>query len=411
MADNQPILTDTHKWQLLALLTIICAALYFLSPILTPFAISALLAYIADPLVDKLEDKGLSRTVGVIIVFAGLSLLLAIALLILIPMLNQQIRAFFEQLPEIAAWFKSTAIPWVESKTRTDMSSVIDPDRIVSIIKSHWAEAGGFAGNVVQSLTKSGMVLLAVFANLLLIPVVTFYLLRDWDRMVHHVGELLPRSVAPTAARLAKEADQTLGAFMRGQLSVMAALASVYAVGFSMVGVNLGVLIGVVAGVLSIVPYLGNLIGLVAAIIAVLVEYGDWMHVLMVLIVFGVGQSLEGMVLTPLLVGDRIGLHPVAVIFAVMAGGQLFGFLGVLVALPVAAVLMVLIRYLHEQWVKSHLYVSAHPDALPSDDTPNVLAEKQDIEQLDDALNEATTVSDSVASQTPAEPPSDPSTA
>ncbi len=192
--------------------------------------------------------------------------------------------------------------------------------------------------------------------NLVLIPVVTFYLLRDWDLLIKGIRELLPRKIEPTVSTLASEIDEVLGAFVRGQLMVMFALGAIYTAGLWLIGLDLAFIIGMGAGILSVVPYLGTVVGLVAAVLAAVFQFQDLFHTIMVLLVFGTGQALEGMVLTPKLVGDRIGLHPVAVIFAVLAGGQLFGFLGILLALPVASALNVLVRHFRDEYTKSTLY-------------------------------------------------------
>ncbi len=221
---------------------------------------------------------------------------------------------------------------------------------------------GDVAGVLLGKVTSSGIGIALWLTNLVLVPVVAFYLLRDWDRLVATIDRMLPRSIQPTIAHLARESDAILGAFVRGQLLVMLALGAFYGAGLAVVGLNVGPLIGMVAGLLSFVPYLGFIIGFVAAIIAALVQFGDWAHVLAVCGVFVVGQLLEGYVLVPKLVGDKIGLHPVAVIFAVMAGGYLFGFLGVLLALPAASVIMVLLRYLLERYRLSELYNEEGPE-------------------------------------------------
>jgi len=200
------------------------------------------------------------------------------------------------------------------------------------------------------------MVVVALFANLLLIPVVTFYLLRDWDKLIARIDELLPRKSQPVIEKLAKQSDDVLAAFLRGQFLVMLVLGVVYACGLWFINLELALLIGMLAGLVSFVPYLGFIVGILVASIAVLLQTQDLMMLIPVLIVFGIGQALEGMVLTPLLVGDKIGLHPVAVIFAVLAGGQLFGFVGVLLALPVAAVLAVLLRHLHGEYKSSAIF-------------------------------------------------------
>jgi len=276
-------------------------------------------------------------------------------LLLLVPMIEAQVRRLFESLPRYVEWFRGSALPWIESHTGLSLQT-FEPERVVQALREHWQQAGGVAATVLGGLSKSGLAVLAWIANIALVPVLTFYFLRDWDRLVAHVQGLLPRPVEATAARLARESDEVLGGFLRGQLSVMVALGTIYATGLWMVGIDLALLIGLLAGLVSFVPYLGFIVGAGAAIIAALVQYGDLMHVLLVVGVFSVGQVLESFVLTPWLVGDRIGMHPVAVIFAIMAGGQLFGFVGVLLALPVAAVVMVLLRYAHQRYTASGLY-------------------------------------------------------
>ena len=350
-----PNLSVHLRWQLLALTVLVGALFYWLAPILTPFVVSALLAYLADPLVDRLEKRGLGRTWAVTVVFSLMTLAMVGVVLLLIPLLGSQIERFSDSAPRYVAWFRDTALPWLEQRTGLSLES-LEPGKLFALLQEHWQQAGGIAASVLGGISKSGLVLLAWIGNLTLIPVVTFYLLRDWDSLVARVHELLPRSVAPTISSLTRQSDEVLGGFLRGQISVMLALATVYSLGLWMVGIDLAFLIGMLAGLVSFIPYLGAIVGIGAGLIAALVQYGDWTHVILVLVVFGVGQTLESMLLTPWLVGDRIGLHPVAVIFAILAGGQLFGFLGVLVALPLAAVIMVLLRYAHEQYRASELY-------------------------------------------------------
>ncbi|MGZ8160609.1 MAG: AI-2E family transporter, partial [Methylobacter sp.] len=229
-------------------------------------------------------------------------------------------------------------------------------NQIVNLIKGHWEQAGGIAATLMSSVSHSGGVIAEWLMNLLLIPVVTFYLLRDWDGLVVKVHDLLPRRVAPTAAKLAGEVDAVLSAFVRGQLYVMLALGCIYSIGLWITGLDLALLIGMLAGLVSFVPYLGSIVGIVAACVAALVQFHELIQLVPVAIVFIIGQSLEGMVLTPMLVGDKIGLHPVAVMFAVLAGGQLFDFLGILLALPVASVIMVLLRHVHDLYRYSDFY-------------------------------------------------------
>ena len=192
--------------------------------------------------------------------------------------------------------------------------------------------------------------------NFALIPVVAFYLLRDWDLLVERIHNMIPRQFEVTAVNLIKECDEVLSAFMRGQLLIMFLLGCIYALGLSIIGLDLALLIGMLAGLASLVPYLGFIVGILAASIAAVLQFQEPLPLLYVLLVFGFGQLLEGSVMTPMLVGDRIGLHPVAVIFAILAGGQLFGFVGVLLALPIAAVIMVFVRHIYDRYKDSHYY-------------------------------------------------------
>jgi predicted PurR-regulated permease PerM len=354
--------TDPRRWQALALVLLLGVLVWLLAPILTPFVISALLGWLGDPMVDRLERAGRSRAMSVGLVFGMITLVLLIALLVLAPMLWDQVMHLIDSLPRIAAWTTTDAVPWLEARLRIPIARYVDANYLFTLLQSHWREAGGIATYLLGHLGSSGLALFALIANIALVPVLTFYFLRDWDLMIAQIRDLLPRPYLPTVSRLAKESDAVLGSFLRGQFSVMISLGLIYAIGLWAIGLDLGPLIGFVAGMVSFVPYLGAFVGVSAAILATLVQHGDAIHVLMVLGVFAVGQTMEGFVLVPWLVGDRIGLHPVAVIFAIMAGGQLFGFLGVLLALPVAAVSMVLLRYAHEHYRRSGLYGAAGAD-------------------------------------------------
>lgn len=348
---------DWDHWPWLLFVVLTGWIIWLLAPILTPFAVSALLAYLGDPLVDRLEKLKLSRTLSVIIVFTLMTLVIVLFLLGLIPLLENQLNYLIQRLPAYFDWLGETAIPWVTTRFNIELS-LPESDELLGLIQEHWRSAGGLAKTVLDSLSKSGLAVIGWLVNLTLIPVVTFYLLRDWDVLMENINSLIPKSLQSTVNDLAKESDQVLGAFIRGQLLVMLGLGLVYVVGLWLVGLKLALLIGVIAGLLSIVPYLGTIVGIVSALIAAFVQFGDLLHPALVGLVFIIGQSLEGMLLTPLLVGDRIGLHPVAVIFAVMAGGVLFGFLGVLLALPLAAVVMVLLRHAHKRYLESRLYTT-----------------------------------------------------
>jgi predicted PurR-regulated permease PerM len=350
----------SRRWQMLAITVVIALVIWLLAPVLMPFAVAAMLAYLGDPMANRLERLGVGRTLAVSIVFVVLILIIGASLLLLVPLIARQVENLVENFPRYVEWAKDTVLPWLQAKLHLDPNA-FDTDRLVAEIK----ENIGSIGTVIGKLSRSGFGVVMWLTNLVLIPVVWFYLLRDWDRLVAWIDRMLPRSIEPTIAHLARESDAVLGAFVRGQLLVMLALAIYYGVALTLIGISVGPLIGMVAGLLSFVPYLGFITGFAAAIIASLVQHGDWTHLLMVVGVFVVGQLLEGYVLVPRLVGEKIGLHPVAVIFAVLAGGYLFGFLGVLLALPAASVILVLLRYLAQRYKQSDLYTEeGEPDTV-----------------------------------------------
>lgn len=348
-------MTDSQKWLLFLMIGLAAWLAYLLAPVLTPFVISMTLAYLGDPLTDRLERYRLSRTLAVTVVFLTMTLAFILILLWLIPQLERQLESFIDSLPAYAQFLNETATPWLNRRFDLDIKP-FDTQSIVDMIKSHWQTAGGAAKSLLSSLSHSGGVVLGWLMNLLLIPVVTFYLLRDWDILISRLHALVPRRIAPTVAKLTSEFDTVLSAFLRGQFYVMLALGGIYSVGLGLVGLDLALLIGMTSGLLSFVPYLGTAVGIFSASLAALLQFQDALHLIWVLAVFSVGQMLEGMVLTPLLVGDKIGLHPVAVIFAIMVGGQLFGFMGILLALPVASMVMVMLRHAHEWYKDSEFY-------------------------------------------------------
>ncbi|MBF0219660.1 MAG: AI-2E family transporter [Gammaproteobacteria bacterium] len=352
-----PLLTPERGFWLLLSATGLLL-LYLLSPMLTPFVMAMLLAYMGDPLADYLESKRLSRTMAVSLVFVVMSLIALGVLMVLLPLLQQQLTLALQRAPEYLA-FLHQQLQQLLLKFEIKL-----PDLDRSLLKNLFNsdELAARFSSLLRVMLQSGMAGLAVvgwLANLLLIPVVTFYLLRDWDILVARIYQLVPYRYQGVVGRLTREADAVLGRFIRGQLTVMALLGLFYALGLSLLGLELALLIGLFAGVLSFVPYLGVIAGVTFASIAALMQFHELTPLLGVVVVFTLGQLLEGMVLVPRLLGESIGLHPVMVIFAIMAGGQLFGFFGVLLALPVAAVAMVLLRYAHQRYRDSTLYVTA----------------------------------------------------
>ncbi|MFW5450945.1 MAG: AI-2E family transporter [Methylophagaceae bacterium] len=353
-ADQKLGISDNNKLLLAIIVVAVAWVFYQLSAVLMPFFISALLAYLGDPLVDKLETKKLSRTLSVTIVFAVILVICLAMLLVLLPLLTAQIGSLFSKLPEYVAVLHASVTPWLSSVGFP--VEVFDINTIKQALSNYWAEVGQVAGGVFSYMTRSGVIVLQWLINLILVPVLTFYLLRDWDLLVARFRELLPRRYAPKVVELSLECDEMLAAFLRGQVMVMLALATIYVIGLALIGLELALLVGVIAGIVSFVPYLGLIVGIGLAGAAAFFQFHEWFPIAMVVVVFGVAQTVEAVILTPRFVGERIGLHPVAVIFAVLAGGQLFGFTGVLLALPVAAVIMVLLRHTHQHYVTSQMY-------------------------------------------------------
>ncbi len=361
-------MTAVQRWQWLAIAVAAGVLVWLLAPVLTPFVIAAGFAYLGDPLAKRLQRIGCNRTLAASIVFLVMLLIVAVALLLLIPLVQRQIGRLIGALPVWAEWVRQVALPWLEQHLHLP-ANAFDVSALLARAKEHIGTVGNVAATLLGYVTRSGLALIGWVIALVLIPVVTFYLLRDWGGLVAHIDGLLPRAAQPTIRRLAREADEVLGAFVRGQLLVMIALGIYYALALRLTGLEVGPLIGMVAGLVSFVPYLGFIVGIVVSLIAALMQFHDVLHLVLVLIVFAIGSVLESYVLVPKLVGDKIGLHPVAVMFAVLAFGQLFGFIGVLLALPMASVLTVLLRYALERYRASALYA-----AQPSGDEPPAAA-------------------------------------
>lgn len=341
--------------------------IHALQPILFPFLTGALLAYLTNPLVTALTRFGLSRVVAVSSAFLVLTLVTTLALILLLPMLWEQLVFLQSRLPSALLWMNQQGIPWLEERLRIDVVR-LDKEAIMTYLNTWWQTREASSTQLLSGLAASGLSVLATLGLVALIPVVTFYLLLDWEETLLKLRRLLPRRYEQEWLRLIRECDDVLAAFLRGQLMVMIALGLIYGIGLQIVGLKLALVIGLVAGLASIIPYVGFVVGIVTATIVALFQFGlEWQPILLVWLVFGVGQLLEGWVLQPWLVGDRIGLPPVGVIFAIMAGGQLFGFVGMLLALPVAAILVVLLRYAEQRYVASQFYTGRSGDAASHD--------------------------------------------
>jgi len=324
--------------------------LFLLAPVLQPFFIALALAYLGNPVVSGLERIKFPRTLAVSFVFVLFALVITVVVLVLVPILQKQFLQFWQQLPNALLWFESSVVPFVSSWFGVS-PDIFHLSYAKGVLAGHLDEVKSLMPAVYSALSRSSSAIVSTITFLFLIPVVTFYLLRDWGKLLQGVKEVLPGKLRVRVCLLAVECDSVLSAFMRGQLSVMCLLAGIYACGLWFVGVQFALLLGLLAGLASIVPYLGLIVGLSVSSVAALIQFQEFSVLGWVVLVFAVGQLIEAVALTPLLVGDKIGLHPVAVIFAILAGGFLFGFVGVLVALPAAAVIAVLLRHFHEHYL------------------------------------------------------------
>lgn len=347
-------MTNWNKSYFIFLGLIFAGFIYLLAPVLTPFVIGAFLAYLVNPLINHLMKLHLSRLTSVIIVFVTLFSILTLCILLLIPLIQEQIDALFLLIPAAINWFQFSLIPKVA--TFLDSQELVNPTTVKTLIAQHWGKAGSIANVFVTTVLKSGILILNWLLNLIIIPLVTFYLLRDWKKLLTNIHNLIPRHLQATVVRIAKECDEVLSAFFRGQFLVMLAIGVYYSVGLSIIGLKIGIILGLILGIISIVPYLGFIVGILTASIAAYLQMGDMHPVFWVWLLFLLGQVLDALFITPNLVGDRIGLHPVAVILAVLAGGSIFGFFGVLLALPTTAVIMVWLRHLERSYQESQLY-------------------------------------------------------
>lgn len=325
--------------------------LYLLAPILTPFLLAAAIAYLFDPLVDSLERRKLGkyrirRTASTVLVLFGLILLFALLALILAPLVQAETRLLMQQIPKVIEWGGQTLMPWLSATFGIDLMR--DQEQVLTWLKGHVAELSQLTRYLPQ-LTDGGLAVLGFIANLLLVPVVLFYMLRDWDRIIAHLADWIPERLKPKTLAIAREIDSVLSEFVRGQVLVILVMCVFYSVALWMAGLDYALAVGLISGILVFVPYLGVVVGVLLGTLAGFSQFGSVAGLLPIWGVFLIGQLLEGMAVTPWLVGERVGLHPVAVIFALMAFGQLFGFVGILVAIPAAAALLVALRHLKTQ--------------------------------------------------------------
>jgi predicted PurR-regulated permease PerM len=338
----------------LGLLAALIIVLIVLRGILLPFVIGMAVAYFLDPVADRLERWGMSRTLATSLLTAVFLIVVLVAVAFLLPVLQQQLVNFLANVPGYFNTIRDWAQPIIER-----WLAKLDPADVQRLENA----VGDFSGRAVQyvldligSVWAGGMALVSFFGFLFITPVVTFYLLRDWDGLIGRINAWLPVRYAPTIGEQAREMDRTLAGFVRGTGLVCLILAGYYGAALSLAGLDFGLIVGIAAGLISFVPYLGSIGGLAVSVGLSVLQFDEGWRVLVVVGIFGIGQVLEGIVLTPKLVGDRVRLHPVWVIFAVLAGGALFGFVGMLVSLPMAAMIGVLVRFGISHYLASPLY-------------------------------------------------------
>ena len=327
---------------------------HLLSSILMPFVAGMAVAYFLDPVADWLEEKKLSRGIATTVILLAFFILVGILLMALFPLLQRQIVELVAMVPGIAENIRNEALPWLERMIADLPADTLD--NIRDAAKEFAGRAVKWVSDVVANIWSGGLAFFNMLSLLVITPVVAFYLLRDWDLITAKIDSWLPRDAAPTIRKQFAEIDQTLAAFVRGQSTVCLVLGLIYGVGLTVVGLKSGLLVGLGAGFISFIPYLGAASGLVVGLGIAIFQFSEWAPIFVVAAIFLTGQTLESYVLTPRLVGDRVGLHPVWIIFALLAGGAVFGFTGVLLAVPVAAVIGVLTRFAIARYLDSPLY-------------------------------------------------------
>jgi predicted PurR-regulated permease PerM len=343
-----PVRQQVTYWGIAAVALLF--VLWAMGQVILPFIVGGAIAYFLDPVADRLERMGMGRAMATVLIFIILILVVVLAALIVIPTLIQQATDLVQAAPQLFDQLRSflterfPSVMVEDSPLRNSLVSIGDT------IQSRGAE-------LLQGVLSSAAGVVNILVFLVVAPVVAFYLLLDWDRMVARIDDLLPRDHAPVIRDLARQIDRTLASFVRGQGTVCLILGTFYAVALMVIGLQFGLVVGLVAGLLTFIPYVGALVGGALSIgLALFQFWGEWWSIIAVALVFQAGQLVEGNILTPKLVGSSVGLHPVWLIFALSAFGSLFGFVGMLVAVPVAAVIGVLVRYALERYREGLLY-------------------------------------------------------
>tara|TARA_B100002003_G_scaffold58159_1_gene53610 strand:- start:691 stop:1776 length:1086 start_codon:yes stop_codon:yes gene_type:complete len=355
---------ERQFWIWLAVLVIAISLIVFVSGVLLPFVAGMAVAYFLDPLGDKLESWGLSRTLSTVIITASFFIAVIALLILIFPLIQGQIIGFAQKVPSMIESFEAWLAPLKETLSERIPSEKLQ--ELSDVSKSYGTTIVKWLGSLLGGIWKGGLALFNVLSLILITPVVSYYLLRDWDKIVAKVDSWLPRDYAPAIRSVVKDIDITIAGFVRGQGTVCLFLAVFYGVGLTIVGLDFGLVVGITTGLISFIPYFGMLVGMATALAIAIVQFGEVVPVVLVLIVFGAGQIIESMFLTPKLVGEKVGLQAVWVIFALMVGGATVGFTGVLLAVPVAATIGVLVRFFLAQYLASPLYSGS--DNISNDD-------------------------------------------
>jgi predicted PurR-regulated permease PerM len=343
-----------YAWWALGVIVVFGLFFWLLGPIMTPFVLGAVIAYVGHPLVARLEARRVPRALGaVVVILLGLAAIVGLVFIVL-PLAQTEIAQLATRIPALLARAQEVWLPALNAKYGITMN--LDVGQIRAWLTDNVSDVGAVAAKVAKSLHVGGLAVLGFLATALLTPLVTFYLLQDWPKLTRSLTDLIPRGLLGSVQSFAQEINTVIAEFLRGQFAVMAALAVFYAVGLKIVGLEHGIAIGVITGLLVFIPYLGFGLGLILAVVAALTQFATLTPLVGIAIVYGLGQVIEGFYLTPRLVGERVGLHPLAVLFALMAFGQLFGFVGVLVAVPASAILLVGLRNVRKAYLTSEVY-------------------------------------------------------
>ncbi|MGE0876767.1 MAG: AI-2E family transporter [Burkholderiales bacterium] len=348
------ILANPLLWAWAAIAAVSLWLVWLLSPILAPFLFAGILAYVLNPIVERLAGRRMRRTFAVLLVISLALLAIVSIALVVVPLFYKELRMLADRFPAFLVWINQTVAPWLED--RFQISFQLDVATVKQLAGRVFADNDGLVPQILASLRIGGLAFIAFLANMLLVPVVLFYLLRDWGMLISRAEALVPRRLHERVRTIVMEIDQVLAEFLRGQLLVVIAMTVYFVTALWFTGLDFALPIGIITGMLVFIPYVGAFTGFLLGTVAAVLQFGTISGVLWVWLAFFVGQTIEGFVVTPSLVGERIGLHPVAVIFALLAFGQVFGFFGVLLALPASAALLVGLRHVRKAYLNSSLY-------------------------------------------------------